>query len=135
MLRSPNSHAPGGSFDRVEHIDRGFVLRSTTTDDLKAYLAGPVAPEMARLSPARQFEEAWFLGLRMNQGVNLIPLTQEFGPEMIELSMQTVERLVDDGLLIREGDRIQLTSSGRLLSNDVFQEFLEPQAAAAVFEA
>ena len=48
-----------------------FVLRFTTTDDLTGYLAGSAAPGIARLSPARQFEEAWFLGLRMNDGVLL----------------------------------------------------------------
>jgi oxygen-independent coproporphyrinogen-3 oxidase len=43
--------------------------------------------------------------------------------------MQTVERLVDDGLLIANGTRVRLTSRGRLLSNDVFQEFLESEVA------
>ncbi len=106
-----------------------YVLRFTTADDLKEYLAGPAAPEMTRLSPARQFEEAWFLGLRMNQGVDVTALAREFGPEMLAPAMQTVERLVDDGLLIHEGDRVQLTARGRLLSNDVFQQFLESEVA------
>jgi oxygen-independent coproporphyrinogen-3 oxidase len=107
------------------------VLRFTTTDDLEAYLAGPTSPDTTRLSPARQFEEAWFLGLRMNEGVDLAALRQEFGSEMLQRSMQTVERLVDDGLLVADGTRVRLTSRGRLISNDVFQEFLEPEAAAA----
>ena len=111
------------------------VLRFTTTDDLKAYLAGPAAPETTRLSPARQFEEAWFLGLRMNDGVDLTALKQEFGSEMLALAMQTVEHLVDDGLLIADGSRVRLTSRGRLLSNDVFEEFLEVEAPVAALEA
>ena len=105
------------------------VLRSTTTDDLKEYLAGPSTPEITHVSPARQFEEAWFLGLRMNEGVELIALTQEFGSEKLVPAMQTVERLVDDGLLITDGAHARLTSRGRLLSNDVFQEFLESEVA------
>ena len=55
---------------------------------------------MTRLSPAQQFEEAWFLGLRMNEGVDLAALTREFGSEMLAPAMETVERLVADGLLI-----------------------------------
>lgn len=132
------SFVSGRNLTRAENMARTsgasapasrFVLRFTTDDDLKEYLAGPAAPEMTRISPARQFEEAWFLGLRMNQGVDVTALTREFGSEMLAPAMQTVEHLVDDGLLIHEGDRVQLTSGGRLLSNDVFQGFLESEVA------
>ncbi|MGO8932363.1 MAG: radical SAM family heme chaperone HemW [Beijerinckiaceae bacterium] len=100
------------------------MLRSKTTDDLKQYLAGPTAPETTWLPPARQHEEAWFLGLRMNEGVDIDAVRQEFGPELVEPAMETVERLVDDGLLVAGGARVCLTARGRLLSNEVFQEFL-----------
>jgi coproporphyrinogen III oxidase-like Fe-S oxidoreductase len=49
--------------------------------------------------------------------------------------MQTVERLVDDGLLVADGAHVRLTSRGRLLSNDVFQEFLKSEVAVAALEA
>jgi oxygen-independent coproporphyrinogen-3 oxidase len=106
------------------------VLRSTTTDNLKEYLAGPTAPETSWLPPARQHEEAWFLGLRMNEGVDVNALKQEFGPELVAPAVEAVERLVEDGLLVADGARVCLTARGRLLSNEVFQEFLEPAAAA-----
>ncbi|MGO9324133.1 MAG: radical SAM family heme chaperone HemW [Terracidiphilus sp.] len=111
------------------------VLRFTTTDDLKEFLAGPATPTMTRLSPAQQFEEAWFLGLRMNDGVDLTALRKEFGFEMLEPAMQTVERLIDDGLLVADGTHVRLNSRGRLLSNDVFQEFLRPEVAPEVATA
>ncbi len=104
------------------------VLRSTTTDDLKEYLAGPTTPETVWLPPARQHEEAWFLGLRRNDGVNVEALRQEFGPELVAPSVEAVESLVEDGLLVADGARVCLTARGRLLSNEVFQEFLEPAA-------
>ena len=100
------------------------VVRATTTDDLKAYLAGPETAEMAWLSPERQHEEAWFLGLRLNAGVDLAALEEEFGKEMVEPAMKTVKRLDDDGLVTFDGDAYRLTARGRLISNDVFQEFL-----------
>jgi oxygen-independent coproporphyrinogen III oxidase len=111
------------------HAGLPNVLRSTTTDALKQYLAGTATPETTWLTPARQHEEAWFLALRMNEGVNVDALRQEFGPELIAQAMETVARLVDDGLLTADGERVRLTARGRLLSNDVFQEFLEPAAA------
>jgi oxygen-independent coproporphyrinogen-3 oxidase len=122
----PATASRDGSDGQTRHPD---VLRFTTTDDLKEYLAGPATPQMTRLSPALQFEEAWFLGLRMNEGVDLAALKLEFGPEMLEPAMQTVDHLVANGLLFSDGARVWLTSRGRLLSNDVFQEFLELEGA------
>jgi oxygen-independent coproporphyrinogen-3 oxidase len=100
------------------------VLRSKTTDDLAEYLAEPGPVETAWLSPARQHEEAWFLGLRLNAGVNVGALQREFGREAVAPAMEAVERLATDGLVVSDGGTVQLTARGRLLSNDVFQEFL-----------
>jgi len=101
------------------------LMRSTTTDDLKAYLGSPQPAETAWLSPERQHEEAWFLGLRLNSGVKLASLRHEFGQERVAHAVQTVERLVDDRLLTSDGETVRLTAQGRLLSNEVFQMFLD----------
>src|SRR6185312_6997997 len=55
------------------------VFRWTTTDELRNYLAGPQEPENERLSPNQQHEEAWFLGLRLDAGVEIAALEREFG--------------------------------------------------------
>jgi oxygen-independent coproporphyrinogen-3 oxidase len=80
--------------------------------------------ETAWLSPERQHEEAWFLGLRLNAGVEVAALEREFGRETVAPAMEAVGRLVKDGLLTSDGKTIRLTAQGQLLSNDVFQEFL-----------
>jgi oxygen-independent coproporphyrinogen III oxidase len=100
------------------------LLRATTTDDLKAYLVGPQSAETTWLSTAQQHEEAWFLGLRLNAGVNLAELEQEFGRDLVRPAIETAERLAADGLLDFDGETARLAARGRLLSNDVFQEFL-----------
>jgi oxygen-independent coproporphyrinogen-3 oxidase len=102
-----------------------FLLRTKTTDALADYLAGPQPVETAWLSPARQHEEAWFLGLRLNAGVSVTALEDEFGREMIAPALKAAERMIEAGLLSSEAEIIHLTGQGRLLSNDVFQEFLE----------
>jgi oxygen-independent coproporphyrinogen-3 oxidase len=125
------SHAAASWNDAGDQTKPPEVLRFTTTDDLKAYLTGSATLETTRLSPARQHEEAWFLGLRLNEGVDISALRQEFGPELVAPALETVERLVDDGLLVANEGRACLTAHGRLISNDVFQEFLELEAATA----
>ncbi len=105
--------------------DDGAVLRSTTTDDLAAYLSSSETnSETAWLGPIQQLEEAWFLGLRRNAGVSIAVLREEFGARAIEPSIAAAHRLTEDGLLTIEHQRVRLTDRGRLISNDVFQEFL-----------
>ncbi len=106
-----------------------YVLRSTTTDDLKAYLAGPQPSETAWTSPQRQHEEVWFLGLRLNAGVAVATVEQEFGGAMVAPALETAQRLAADGLLDFDGHTVRLTPQGRLLSNEVFQEFLATAVA------
>jgi oxygen-independent coproporphyrinogen-3 oxidase len=105
-------------------VGSGCILRSTTTDDLKAYLARAKPVETAWLTAAQQHEEAWFLGLRLNAGVDIAAVESEFGVAMVAPALNVVARLAEDGLLTSDGKTVRLTAQGRLLSNDVFQEFL-----------
>lgn len=103
----------------------GFVLRSSTTDDLKGYLdrAKPAATNW--LGRAAQHEEAWFLGLRLNQGVDPAEIEREFGRLALDAAAVVVEAALADGLLEWSAGRVRLTAQGRLLSNEVFQRFLD----------
>jgi len=115
-------------------IESESVLRSTTTSDLGEFLAGPRAAETAWLSPPHQHEEAWFLGLRLNQGVDVAAVEREFGPEPAASAMEVVGRLVQDELLSSDDGRVRLTPRGQMISNDVFQEFLGFDARTPKFE-
>jgi len=114
MLRSPDCAA----------------LRFAATDDLEGYLAGPVWAEGPRaLRRDEELEEAWFLGLRLNEGVSLAALREEFSPAALRDCLETVAELETDGLLQRfDTDRIALTPRGRLLANEVFARFLAEPA-------
>jgi len=107
----------------------GFILRSTTTDDLTAYLKGAQSPETSWLSPDRQHEEAWFLGLRLNSGVSISAMRSEFGNHRVARALEIVSQLAARDLVVADIENVRLTPQGRLLSNDVFQEFLETSAA------
>jgi oxygen-independent coproporphyrinogen-3 oxidase len=102
----------------------GSVLRATTSDGLKDYLAGHEPVERTWLTLAEQHEEAWFLGLRLNAGVDLSALKCEFGEAVAAPALQTVKELGKAGLVVSDDQMVRLTPRGQLLSNEVFQEFL-----------
>jgi oxygen-independent coproporphyrinogen-3 oxidase len=106
-------------------------LRATTTDDLEEYLAGSGTAETAWLAPAQQFEEAWFLGLRLNSGVHLRALEDEFGADAVAAAIPVVEQLAADGLVHAGSGTVRLTPRGRMVSNEVFQQFLGLGASRA----
>ncbi len=106
------------------------ILRGTTTDDLKVYLESGGTPQTEWISPEQQLEEAWFLGLRTNAGVDPDELQREFGAAAVGQSVVIASRLLEDGLLCRESGRFRLTPRGRLISNDVFEQFLCEQEPA-----
>jgi len=97
-------------------------VRLATTDDYDRFFvaadfkASPVSQEQA-------LEESFFLGLRLNRGVDLGRLRKEFG-EAVDKFRASIDDLGEDGLLIRSGENLRLTSRGRLLSNEVFGRFI-----------
>jgi oxygen-independent coproporphyrinogen-3 oxidase len=101
----------------------GRVVRFGNTDDLPAYVADSAKVTVDVLGRETELEEAWFLGLRLNEGVSLSALREEFG-DAVDASWEMRKQLIQDGLLEQTGDRIRLTDRGRMLSNDVFERFL-----------
>ncbi|MGA9427534.1 MAG: coproporphyrinogen III oxidase family protein, partial [Terracidiphilus sp.] len=95
---------------------------------LKAYLEGPEEIPCEHIDLAGRHEEAWFLGLRLNSGVGTAELTAEFGPALAAPALEAAARLIEDGLLESAGSRIRLTHRGRILSNEVFQHFIDLEA-------
>jgi oxygen-independent coproporphyrinogen III oxidase len=97
------------------------AVRFSTPDSLEEYLAG--APlKNASVSWPEAREEAFFLGLRLNRGVDLGGIALRFGlPGEVE---DTIAQLCAEGLLEHDGSIVRLSERGRLLSNEVFQRFL-----------
>ena len=101
----------------------GNAVRFSTSDSLEEYLA---ATPLKQYSVDRQaaLEETFFLGLRLNCGVDLRAASSEFGEDVAAQFSDTIAELVSAGLLERQESVIRLTSRGRLLSNEVFERFL-----------
>lgn len=113
----------------------GAVLRATTTDDLNAYLNRGLEVEAEWVPAAQQHEEAWFLGLRLNAGVALAEMAREFGAEPAGEAMEKIARMAHAGLVTMDRGFVRLTPQGRLLSNEVFLEFVNPSVAGSMVSA
>jgi oxygen-independent coproporphyrinogen III oxidase len=79
--------------------------------------------EVERIGQEKAFEEAMFLGLRMNEGVDLEALRREFG-ELVGGAVEALGDVVEAGLVVQEGSRVKLTARGRMASNEVFSRLL-----------
>lgn len=99
------------------------AVRFATADSLERYVSG-VPGERTVGTRAMALEERFFLGLRLNRGVDLREVALEFGEQAALDVEKIVAELIGDALLQREGEFIRLTKRGRLLSNEVFQKFL-----------
>jgi oxygen-independent coproporphyrinogen-3 oxidase len=111
--------------------DADCAVRFSNPDSLEKYNAGTTKERTALTSEAA-LQEAFFLGLRLNRGVDLDEIANRYGSIKIEAFHEDISELISDGLMERRGEVIRLTARGRLLSNEVFQRFLAVQSKASV---
>jgi oxygen-independent coproporphyrinogen-3 oxidase len=97
-------------------------VRLATTDDYDRFFVAADFKTSA-VSAEQALEESFFLGLRLNRGIDLKSVRDEFR-EAADKFGATIDELVEDGLLIRNGENLRLTNRGRLLSNEVFGRFI-----------
>ncbi len=114
-----HSMLPSSSRSREQGAD---CLRFSSVDVYDRFLAAPEI-STAQISRAQALEESFFLGLRLNGGIDLASLRAQYG-EPFDAHMPAVNELVSEGLLARSGDSLRLTPRGRLLSNEVFERFV-----------
>ena len=99
------------------------AVRFATVDDLDPLLAGAPRTRTA-VDEAHAIEEAWFLGLRLNRGVELAKMAEVYGSDAVSRYREPLMELERDGLLETVEGSIRLSDRGRLLSNTVFEKFL-----------
>ncbi|MGA2978546.1 MAG: radical SAM family heme chaperone HemW [Terriglobales bacterium] len=110
-----------------QKADGHQAVRFATPDSLDAYM-NRVPRTVTLVSAQAAVEESFFLGLRLNRGINLKHLRKEFSPELSRETVAALESAIrqclHEGLLEQQGATLRLTGRGRLLSNEVFARFL-----------
>ncbi len=88
--------------------------RWSNPDTLEQYLAPSMPREIAATDAS---EERFFVGLRLMRGI-------EPTPEEWSRFEHPIAKHLRTGMLQRDGGRLRLSDRGVLLSNEVFQEFI-----------
>ena len=95
--------------DYIEHIQR----------------TGEALAEVETIDRALEMGETLMLGLRLiAEGVERTRFKERFGVDLDQVYSTTIARLIEQGLLESDDERIRLTANGRLLGNRVFGAFL-----------
>ncbi|MDT4965928.1 MAG: hypothetical protein QOJ64_665 [Acidobacteriota bacterium] len=111
------------------HSFDGGRLRWSNERDARRYVesieAGrtPIV-ETIELDERTVRAETIFLGLRLMRGVDLAEHRARFGSDLRDDYGSGLERLSDAGLIEFDDDLMRLTTSGVLLSNEVFEVFV-----------
>jgi oxygen-independent coproporphyrinogen-3 oxidase len=114
-------------------------VRFANPDSLDAYMnRAPLT--VTPVSEQAAIEENFFLGLRLNCGIDLAGAItalaaevgrgqrQEFDREATAVWASAIQQCIHEGLLEQQGTNLRLTTRGRLLSNEVFARFLTDKA-------
>ena len=113
-------------WNRVAHTARAFGRmcdrRASATGS--AALPDVAIYEVTIVTERQAIEETYFLGLRMNRGLELLAIKEEFGIAAVDDYREPIADLVSRGLLEIEDGWLRLTPQGRIFSNDVFAAFL-----------
>jgi oxygen-independent coproporphyrinogen-3 oxidase len=104
------------------HSGKG-AIRFSNPDALEKYVAG-AGQDWIAVSSEAALQEAFFLGLRLNRGVDLAEVAREFGDEAVGGFSEALAELVEVGLVERDVTVVRLSGRGRMISNEVFERFI-----------
>ncbi|HVM93935.1 MAG TPA: radical SAM family heme chaperone HemW [Terriglobales bacterium] len=102
--------------------DGARAVRISTPESLDDYMKQSPR-KVVPVDKRAAMEESFFLGLRLNGGVEIEALREEFGSDLASYG-PAIDDCIRDGLIVQQGGNIRLTPRGRLLSNEAFSRFL-----------
>ena len=104
--------------------------RFTGTPTVRNYIEeitnGNPLYDVERLTPAMQFEEFMFMGLRKKSGVNLLEAKERFGVDVRQKFGAELAPFIARGLIKfdEDGHNISLTEAGMEVGNQIFEIFV-----------
>ncbi|MGM7721061.1 radical SAM family heme chaperone HemW [Metabacillus sp. Hm71] len=104
-------------------------VRTSNIGPIKKYIErikqkGEAFHSQITISKEEAMEEEMFLGLRKTTGISKEKFYKKFGVQVDHIFSSPIDKLVDLDLIINDENGIRLTHKGKLLGNEVFQEFI-----------
>ncbi|HEY2434118.1 MAG TPA: radical SAM family heme chaperone HemW [Vicinamibacterales bacterium] len=96
------------------------------TGDYIDRITNGVSPVSERrvMTPSERLEDALFMGLRLNEGIDVAAVGRRYGVDVFARFGQALRPFMDAGWLLREGDGLRLTRDGMLMANEVMAVFV-----------
>ena len=103
----------------------------SSTEDYISRLTAPdprlplsIVSEQRVMSGQEQLEDALFTGIRLTEGVDLLAVGRKYDVDVWSRYGRSLQPFVDEGLLLREGERLRLSRNGMLVANEIMQLFV-----------
>lgn len=119
-------------WEQKEYIGIGAAAHSylngkrySNTENLEEYIKDFTKKTIQEVQNKEDMQKEYMLlGLRKIQGVSISKFKEKFIENPIYLYRNELEKLVNEGLIIIDGDNIKLTNKGLDLANLVWEEFV-----------
>jgi len=103
--------------------------RFANTQDIALYIGGVnsrklVLSEDNYLSREDRLEESIFLGLRLNEGIDISELSKEYGTDLESRINSKLHKFISQNLIERNGNVIRLTEKGMDFANAIIVELI-----------
>lgn len=109
----------------------GYVnnVRTSNVGPIKKYIeqivkTGEAFLSQNEVSKEEKMEEEMFLGLRKTVGVSKQNFFEKFNIRLDDVYTKQLDKLMQQNLIINDKQTVKLTQKGKLLGNEVFQEFI-----------
>jgi oxygen-independent coproporphyrinogen-3 oxidase len=108
------------------HIGAGRWCNKPDLETWASALAGggDCREEVRPLPPEESVREALIFGLRLVRGISMVGFMERFGVDVMERYGREVRDLVEEGLILVEGDVLRIPEDKFLISNRVFNRFV-----------
>lgn len=121
-----NEHYYGFGAGAHGYIDGN---RTSNIGPIKKYIeqiqqSGQAYQSMHKVTLEEKIEEEMFLGLRKIAGVDKAIFYKKYGTKIEDIFGEQMMKLEKQGLISNSENAVKLTHNGKLLGNEVFQEFL-----------
>lgn len=106
----------------------GYIdgIRYSNTSDFDVYLNNVNKKDSEHVVSAQEkIEEAIFLGLRLNKGLNLIEFQEKYNVDLLKTHKDIIYKYCKNGFMSLDEKFLKLTTEGFLLSNCILADFIE----------